>query len=49
MPMAETETGSILEFENVTVQFDTVEALKSISFSSQAGRDAYPAGRRRKR
>ena len=37
MPMAETETGSILEFENVTVQFDTVEALKSISFSVKQG------------
>ena len=37
MPMAETETGSILEFENVTVQFDTVDALKSISFSVKQG------------
>ncbi len=37
MPMAETETGSILEFENVTVQFDAVEALKSISFSVKQG------------
>jgi phospholipid/cholesterol/gamma-HCH transport system ATP-binding protein len=35
--MAETETGSILEFENVTVQFDAVEALKSISFSVKQG------------